>query len=197
MADWDRQPDEPSLWFDRFERYRRMGPGRSVLGCLHAEEAQKGKEKQSPCPPSSWSAAVEQWRWKERARAWDDEQTRLAREAEALELAERRKVWIEQAKAIQTKAWKRLQAMESSELSVKETLEYFREGVKQELLARGQPTEISKVDASLTPSEQLADLDRAFAGAADREEAGAVRGDRPPQPVDAGEGPGGADDEAG
>ena len=68
---WERLPEENSLWYGRFLLFRDMGPSRSLLGTVHAEEAKKRKEKQSFSPPGAWSVAAKQWNWKERAEAWD------------------------------------------------------------------------------------------------------------------------------
>lgn len=69
---WERQEEEPNLWYDRFMSYLQMGPSRSLLGTVHAEEARNSKEKQSSSPPGAWSEAFKQWKWKERAEAYDD-----------------------------------------------------------------------------------------------------------------------------
>lgn len=70
MNAWDRQPDEPARWFDRFERYRLMGPGRSVLAIVHQEQDQKGLKRTNNIA-GAWRVAVDEWRWQERAEAWD------------------------------------------------------------------------------------------------------------------------------
>lgn len=70
MNAWDRQPGEPSLWFDRFERYRLMGSGRTMLGCYHQEQDKNGQERTNNIP-GSWRTAIETWRWRERVEAWD------------------------------------------------------------------------------------------------------------------------------
>lgn len=80
QAIWERQPGEPGLWFDRFLRYRNMGPDRTLLGCIHREEVSKGKEKQSKNISGSWSMACERWNWKARAEAYDADQQAQAEE---------------------------------------------------------------------------------------------------------------------
>lgn len=92
---WDRQRDaqgnlEPLLWFTRFESYRLMGPGRSLLGCVNAERGRKGQKKAAKTP-GSWSRAAETWRWRERAEAWDMaevQRQRAEQEAEERRLRE-------------------------------------------------------------------------------------------------------------
>src|SRR5262245_8453686 len=117
MAEYDQQPGEPALWFSRFERFRSMGPTRTMLGAVHHEEAEKGGQKRSRKVPGAWDVAAERWRWRHRAAAWDAEQIRQAREAEAAAAAARRKVWALQAQALQAAAIKRLHDMKPGELS--------------------------------------------------------------------------------
>lgn len=69
---YERLPEEPNLWYDRFVQYLQMGPSRSLLGAVNAEKAKKSKEKQTSNIPGAWSEAAKQWRWKERAEAWDE-----------------------------------------------------------------------------------------------------------------------------
>jgi hypothetical protein len=67
---WERKEGEPNRWFQRFEAFRLMGPGRSLTGCVNEEKVRKG-QKESSCPPGSWRRAAEEWLWRERAAAWD------------------------------------------------------------------------------------------------------------------------------
>jgi hypothetical protein len=67
---WERLPDEPNRWFGRFERYRLMGPGRSIQGACNRERVGKGR-KESADAPGSWRNASKSWHWIERAEAWD------------------------------------------------------------------------------------------------------------------------------
>lgn len=191
----NRADDEPAKWHARYELFRSLGPNRSLLAAYNAER-EKARKSPTASVPSSWKEAADRWRWKERATAWDDEQVRLAREAEKEELAARRREWIEQATELQWKGRERLKNMDGGDLTPKEVLEYLREGVKLEMLARGQPTDITRADVN-NVTDQIADLERSFAGAADRAGEGRLRGDGPPQPVDTGSGEGGPDDEAG
>jgi hypothetical protein len=67
-AEWDAQPNEPSLWFDRFTTYRMLGPTRTVSRAFQIYE---GKE-QGKHPPSSWYDAREAWNWDNRAVRYDE-----------------------------------------------------------------------------------------------------------------------------
>lgn len=140
MAEWDRQEGEPVNWFERFESYRKMGPQRTLLGCVNKERQNRATSN----IPGAWRDAAEKWRWKARAEAWDAEQTRLNREAEVEVLVSRRKAWIAQAQAVQGKAVERLLTLEADDLSFRDVLAGLAEGVRLELLARGQPGEITE-----------------------------------------------------
>lgn len=70
---YERMPDEPTLWYDRFLVYLRMGPARTMLGAVHlVEEADKGGEKRSSKTPGAWDNAAKEWNWRVRAESWDD-----------------------------------------------------------------------------------------------------------------------------
>jgi len=85
IESWARQVGEKNLWYDRFARFLRTGPSRSLLGCVNAERVTRG-HKESNYTPGSWRKACEKWRWRERAEAWDEHQ----REQDAQEWEGRR-----------------------------------------------------------------------------------------------------------
>lgn len=58
------------MWFGRFERYRLMGPDRSILGVYNLWRGDKGRKKASGVP-DSWRNTAKEWGWKERAEFWD------------------------------------------------------------------------------------------------------------------------------
>ena len=66
---WEKRSDEPLAWFNRFERYRLLGPQRS----LEAASLRCAEVEGQRCPKSSrtWCDASRRWQWQERARAWD------------------------------------------------------------------------------------------------------------------------------
>ena len=79
---WEQQPGEPNRWYARFERYRLAGPSRSLLGAVNAERQQRGA-CQSKSIPQAWAKNARQWRWRERAEAWDEHERLQARAARA------------------------------------------------------------------------------------------------------------------
>lgn len=83
---WERQPKEPGNWYDRFTRYRLLGPTRTLTTACRSEQAALGK-RQSKGPSSGWAAAFVKWNWQERAEAFD-EHLRQIDEAKWLERRE-------------------------------------------------------------------------------------------------------------
>lgn len=68
---WDQQPEEPNLWYRRFERYLRLGPGRSFQECYNLEREETGKPPKKDQIAGAWKKAVDAWDWKRRAEQYD------------------------------------------------------------------------------------------------------------------------------
>lgn len=68
MRPWDRQDGEPVRAFERFERFRLLGPNRSLDA---AYRAQKGAEGRGERAPGAFRRLAEEWNWASRAEAWD------------------------------------------------------------------------------------------------------------------------------
>lgn len=78
MSDlWDRQEGEPLRWYQRFEKYRLMEPLHSIPKVFQEEQTLKNPEKPRMKPDKDWYAIAKQWRWEERAAAWDASQDDL------------------------------------------------------------------------------------------------------------------------
>lgn len=75
---WDRQPGEPAKWFYRFTEYRLLGYMRTMEEVYRRERAKLGLK--TTRPSVVWSNMCRDWRWKERAEAWDKH---MAEQAEA------------------------------------------------------------------------------------------------------------------
>lgn len=107
---WDKLPDEPGLWFDRFTAYRLLGPRRHIEEAWRAEETaaaarriatgkeakvSKSQQKKSDAlkrPPAAWYSAAKDWKWSDRASEWDAHQ----RSIEEDELLEARRRWTKE-----------------------------------------------------------------------------------------------------
>ena len=81
-TEWERQPGEPSRWYDRFVRYYLRAEGeRTLLGAyrrwLSVERPETARKSPITGAPGSWKKHFEEWRWKERAEEYDVELRRL------------------------------------------------------------------------------------------------------------------------
>jgi len=69
---WDLQPGESPLWFDRFTQFRLLGPHRSLAKVYRLSRLREhGKVVERDNAPSLWNARAKEWKWRERASAWD------------------------------------------------------------------------------------------------------------------------------
>lgn len=73
---WERQDNEPTLWFSRFQRFLALGRERSLLGLYNAVRREKaGKDgkpfKVATSTPGAWDEAAKKWNWRKRAEAYD------------------------------------------------------------------------------------------------------------------------------
>ena len=75
LLPWERQQDEPDLWFLHFTAYVGMGPKRT----LRMTYARQRSPKAPLDVPASWFEAFQTWGWRARAAAYDDEQKRVWR----------------------------------------------------------------------------------------------------------------------
>lgn len=164
LRPWERQPGESAKAFSAFSLYLNQPPAtRTILHAWHAYRPEQVHDKAAPGHFRKWAADM---KWQERARAWDREKDRIAREAEAeadrKAIAEMRKRHIGLALSLQNAAanslQKRLQLVEQGQGEVMtpyQIARFLREGTNLERLSRGEPTDIVKGDDAL---KQLADL---------------------------------------
>ncbi len=136
IVPWVQQPGEGGKPFRAFALYRDMGPdGRS----LDAVALRLRGDPSSSCRPSGrrlrsqriqiWSR---EWRWVERAAAWDrhvDEQVQQALIDEVIKMAKRHAI---QARAIQEKAVRRLVELDPAELRPGDVLRWLVAGCRLE-----------------------------------------------------------------
>lgn len=146
-AAWERQPGEPARAYAAFCLYRDMPATerslRAVADRLYGSGGGNpaSKRRRAPGQLHKWSV---RWRWVERAAAWDEEQDRVAREAQIRAIQEMRDRHVREAMALQQKALERLRQMHPEELSPKDVLAYFVEAAKLERLSRGEPDQIQE-----------------------------------------------------
>jgi hypothetical protein len=100
---WDQLPNEPDLWYGRFTAFLRLGTKRSV-NAVFKKENNKKQQKTTAFPGPTWYEAAKEWRWQERARAYDEHQ----RAEEDRIIAEEREKVLRSGFALQHK---RIQAL--------------------------------------------------------------------------------------
>ena len=84
---WEQQEGEPSRWFAIFTEFRLMGPKRSIRKLWREKRAERGLPEAAMNwgAPSNWADYAREWRWRERADAWDKHmQDKLEEEAESI-----------------------------------------------------------------------------------------------------------------
>jgi hypothetical protein len=140
---WEQQPGEPARWYARFERFRLAGPSRSLLGAVNGER-QQGNKRPTRSVPQAWAKAAQQWRWRERAEAWDIHQRRQARAAHAQQIEEMNRRHVQEARGLQSAAIARLKSLNLEQMSHTEVLRFMVEAAKLERTALGQPENIQE-----------------------------------------------------
>jgi len=128
MADlWERQPGETSKPFEAFCIYRDLGPNRS-----HSQVAEKLRK--SIALISRWSGAYD---WVKRATAWDAEQDRIARKAQADEIVKMRKRHAKLASDMLVKAANALEHLPAEDIKAADVSRMVDIASKLERISRG------------------------------------------------------------
>lgn len=146
--EWDQLEDEPPDWFMRFYTYYLpLGSNRSIEQAFRDwrdNEALKSKAKR---PNPTWYRSSAQWRWADRAHAWDVAQAKTAIAETADEITDMKKRSIRAAMLFQGVALKRLETLGKNPdlLTPAEALRFYREALEIERQARGLPKEILEV----------------------------------------------------
>lgn len=129
---WERQPGEGVKAFEAFNTYMLMGTDRSHVKVAY----ELGK---SATLMSKWSS---QWKWVERAAAWDIEQENLARKDQIKEIKEMRKRHASLATQMLAKVTKRMLKMPEEELTPQDVKAWVETASKLERLSRGDTSEV-------------------------------------------------------
>jgi hypothetical protein len=172
---WERQEGESAKAFSAFEIYRRLGPARTVAEAWRQYWSLSGGRGTGAAPPrvmpyfSEWAV---QWRWQERALAWEDDLAARARDEEEDRELERlrqekeedlrqRQLMREEARAARAVArrvlLRTLQTVDAGQLDqmgVADLLPYLQKaatlldiGQKLERLYAGEPTDVTRTEA--------------------------------------------------
>jgi hypothetical protein len=149
---WEQQRRESKVAFEAFKAYRDMGGKRS-----HAKVAEQlGK---STHLMSTWSR---KWEWVERVERWDVYQERqwlITRERERKKMLERQARLGQAGQGVAAEWLADLRAARETLPVTEKARGYARlaeASVKIERLARGEPTERTKTEGTLTTREQPA-----------------------------------------
>jgi hypothetical protein len=114
LQSWEQIIGEPNHWFDRFDKYRRLGPQRTLEAVFLAEWESKGRQGKAPRPPKQWYYACREWSWKERAAAWDTQVRKQDADRDTQRRIEHdRRLWEAREKLLE----KSLAAMEKVDLA--------------------------------------------------------------------------------
>lgn len=174
MPVWDRQRDnddnlEPILWFNRFDLYYRpRGPERNLLAAVNMWREREGNKGRTNSIPHAWFNAHRDWKWKERAEAWDAEQRRIRLIDEQRAISEMNKRHVELSKVLQYAGGQRLQQIANKvkkilkddptadidEITITEARHLLRDGMAAERKALGLPDHLLKV-AEMSNDELL------------------------------------------
>ena len=153
---WDRQEDEPMRWFQRFEIYRALGPGRTLIGSHRRFCDMIRSPHRKMCPPH-WLMMAKEWQWERRALAFDDWEIKRIREAEHEARLELHKRHAEVASRIFGKGVEALDTV--GDLKPKDVLAWLDVGARMEKAALGEVEEIAKKrdEEHERPVDQLTD----------------------------------------
>lgn len=125
MADpWDQLPEESTLWYGRFTAYRRMGTERNVLQIYNQWRVKVGR-KPAKTSCGDWVRRSVQYKWHERAQAWDVEERRQQDERHKAEVDVLFQHALQATKVAYQKLTKRLEAMAPDELEAKHVIPQF------------------------------------------------------------------------
>lgn len=137
---WEQRQGEPALWYARFERYRLMGPARTLLACVReAPKAKNGKKGQDKSPPGAWSEAFAHWEWRSRALAWDEAERARLREKRRKEIEEAQERHANIARLLLQKGLEGMQAIDPATLTVEQSRALILTGANLEKTSLLEP----------------------------------------------------------
>jgi hypothetical protein len=133
---------ETSRAYEAFSVYRELGPSRSL-----GRAAEQLRPASTPQRLARWS---EEWAWRRRADAWDNEQERLRAEQMAEKRREANETIHQLGVSMLVRVGQRLQALnehEARELSVPDLARLYSEATKGIRLVQGDAT--SRIEADI------------------------------------------------
>lgn len=155
MDAWAQQPKEPGHWYDRLERFRLLGPGRSI-------EVVFRQERTAGRPSKHWYEAAKRWRWVERAEAWDGANREEIRAAEADRRFDAREKRLAEEETLRAGMFAALSKIEWGKLEQAQALGllpqlriFYSDLIKAERLEYGEATEVTKDVNALALQDEL------------------------------------------
>lgn len=112
--EWNRQPNEPAIWYCRFDAYRLIGPARNLDKAYTLAKSSEGLVGQRP--GSAWHKNSERFCWTERAEAWDAEEREKLRADEAIRRFDARQRRLSAIQKLQEHAYAALSVANLSQL---------------------------------------------------------------------------------
>ena len=106
---WEQQENESDRHFSWFHAFLSLGPSRTVVGAFNAFRARNSQEPPTKAKFASgaWNDAVEKWKWRERAGAYDAQQRREDEERRARRRDEDARALDERARNIAAMLYER------------------------------------------------------------------------------------------
>lgn len=144
-APWERMPGESARAYAAFCIYRDLGPQRSIAAVAERLPGVRAPRR-AKRPLERWSS---RWNWVERARAWDEEQERLARQEKARAVREMCERHARIAVAMLQKAVERLRSLNPEDLEPLDVVKFIVEAAKLERLARGEPEQTLQAEQQI------------------------------------------------
>jgi len=117
-------PDEPANWYDRFTRFRLLGPSRTIVTLWRNEKGENGNK----IPNARWYSTSSEWRWQERAEAWDRVEQPRIQAARLAQMEEARARHLEVHLLQQSKAREALEKLDPATLTPDQAIKLMQVG---------------------------------------------------------------------
>lgn len=135
---WERQPGETPKAYAAFCKYRKLGPEKRSLEAVEPRTKKGQKKDYVSRYIGEWSS---QFRWVERAAAYDDHLDEVRRKADEKAIATMSKRHAEGMARIFERGLNRIEALDDDAIRGALALELAMNGMKGERLARGLTTD--------------------------------------------------------
>ena len=134
---WHRLPDEPALWYGRFDKfYRPQGTERTLLEAINLWRVSEGKERTTNIG-QAWANAAKEWDWKRRAEAFDESRRREAAKKEQEAWERRREERLRLLEKAKTKLNEAFDDFDTDDMSARDVLALLRFVLEQERAEQG------------------------------------------------------------